>query len=325
MQPSRRRPADPWARAGEGQRVLSHAGNERARFAVLRGEGGAPGGNTRSGKHSPTDAQTVIYRCPRGVWRQGQLWGATQGGAREAWVLPEGEDTLLAVGWERIEAYDPWKVNTRVGALTASPRRSKIGDRVVVPLSLRPQVEELTRWAFRAKANTKVRRELAPQAEVDEYGFLREALPSVTWSDGPLLDLLREVLTPVGAGDIDRVTINYNYQCPPHVDKNASWSWLLTFGDYTGGELEVGEQGEVVKVLAGPGGPQRRRASSSSACRPRNGTARRAPSSEFCTPFAAPRPAAPSFRRCATRNGPRTPPAARFPRTLARRARGTRW
>ena len=83
----------------------------------------------------------------------------------------------------------------------------------VIGAKHQPLLEAEARKAFKSKSWTRARRELEPDAEVDQYGYLKVPLPSITVDSGPLLTLMRKLLKPHEKSEISHITINHNLKC----------------------------------------------------------------------------------------------------------------
>ena len=67
-----------------------------------------------------------------------------------------------------------------------------------------------------------------------------------------LMPKLYKLLLDFGERNVDipfnSITVNQNYRCKPHLDKNnVGESWLVAFGDYTGGQLEIHSSEGITK------------------------------------------------------------------------------
>ena len=76
----------------------------------------------------------------------------------------------------------------------------------------------------------------------------RVHLESNVCDGSPTDKLLREAvqaIAPEWWGDETKIVVNRNVQCARHVDGNEGHSWVMWFGDFTGGEL-VFDNGDVL-------------------------------------------------------------------------------
>ena len=73
-----------------------------------------------------------------------------------------------------------------------------------------------------------------------------------TWNSPLLFSLLMEWASENVPIPFTSIQINDNYHCVPHYDKgNIGDSYIIGFGDYTGGELKLWDTGELVDIRNG--------------------------------------------------------------------------
>ena len=119
------------------------------------------------------------------------------------------------------------------------------GDPVrIEPETLFEAICKEARRVYRRMPKSRARKDLAPEAETDDWGrFLKKALPTVTIRGGPLMTLVKKAIGRSRIRHVDAITINNNLMCPRHRDRNASVSWIMHFGRFTNGRLLVEEEG----------------------------------------------------------------------------------
>jgi len=103
---------------------------------------------------------------------------------------------------------------------------------------------------------------LEPGAERDQWGFTKEKPRSRTCRadhDDVRRDIFYAGVAALGPDvgpTIDSITVNKNWQCRKHADKNASASYITHFGGRYQGEITTFSGGELVvendRVLGGP-------------------------------------------------------------------------
>ena len=119
-------------------------------------------------------------------------------------------------------------------------------------------LKSINPFPYKSAKNKGVRRPMVYDKD-DDYKYHHFALGKVNQINLPLErrkvesrhnkkhpELLRLCDALIKQHDPDftytTVQINKNHQCPPHKDKyNKGLSWIVGLGDYTGGELVVGE------------------------------------------------------------------------------------